>query len=160
MSRPRGQKPKPTALRLIQGNPSGRPINLAEPVAPPEIPDPPSYLSARALEEWNRSAPLLKDAGLLSLLDRQAFGMMCQLVARLADAEEGLATHGMLVRSPNGYPMPSPYLGICNTTSKKLIALATEFGLTPSSRARVRVDQQPIRDEFEAYMNRGPRDDR
>lgn len=150
-----GRPPKPTKLRLIQGNPGKRPINDAEPVAPPEIPKPPRYLSKPARREWKRAGALLKDAGLLSNLDQVAFGRFCQLVGRLAEAEEGLAAHGMLVKSPNGYPMQSPYLSIINTTSKQLVALCAEFGMTPSARSRIRVDNSKPNDEFEEFLNSG-----
>jgi len=43
----------------------------------------------------------------------------------------------MVVRSPSGYPMPNPYIGISNKALGNCLKLWVELGLTPSARARV-----------------------
>ena len=47
----RGRKPKPTALKLIEGNPGKRAMNDAEPNAGP-IGEPPEDLDGIALAKW------------------------------------------------------------------------------------------------------------
>jgi P27 family predicted phage terminase small subunit len=150
----RGRRPVPTTLKLLRGNPSKTPINRDEPCAPAALPEPPDYLSRRALEEWTRLGALLKDSGLISNLDQIAFGCLCQLIGRLSEAEGLLAQHGLLVKGPNGYPMPSPYLTIVNSSSRQILRIAAEFGMTPSSRSRVQLDPPPADDEFEQYLSR------
>jgi P27 family predicted phage terminase small subunit len=129
---------------------------MDEPVVAMDLPEPPDYLSDRARVEWARAGALLKDAGLMTPLDAVAFGRFCQLVARISEAEEGLAKHGLLVKSTsnNGGPMVSPYLSIVNQCSKQLVLLCAEFGMTPSSRSRVRVDNQVPNDDFERFLRR------
>src|SRR4051812_23845499 len=55
-----GRRPKPAALKLITGNPGGRPIPEDEPVAVPGWPDRPPRLGKVALGEWDRLANLLE----------------------------------------------------------------------------------------------------
>ena len=45
--------------------------------------------------------------------------------------------HGAMIKSPNGYPMQSPYLSHANKQFEIMMKIATEFGFTPASRARV-----------------------
>ena len=48
----RGPPPKPTYLRILEGNPSKRPLNRNEPQPPPvETLDPPDYLGGHAATE-------------------------------------------------------------------------------------------------------------
>jgi len=67
-----GTKPKPTHLKLIEGNRGKRPLNLKEAKTIPALPDPPPHLTADALEEWHRVASWLHKIGLLSEVDRAA----------------------------------------------------------------------------------------
>ena len=73
----RGRKPKPTALKLIEGNPGKRPINGHEPKPPASKPTCPSHLSPTAKAEWKRLAEALHRIGLLTQADRTALAAYC-----------------------------------------------------------------------------------
>ena len=105
-----GNRPKPTHLKLVAGNPGRRPLKRDEPIAPPAIPRPPKFLSRAARAEWRRMAPLLKDAGVLSHLDRDCLGNLCQALARVSEAEAELAKSGMTYVTRTGFTRPSPWL--------------------------------------------------
>ena len=45
--------------------------------------------------------------------------------------------HGAMIKSPNGYPMQSPYLSHANKQFEIMMKIATEFGFTPAIRARI-----------------------
>jgi P27 family predicted phage terminase small subunit len=49
----------------------------------------------------------------------------------------------MVIKSPSGYPMPNPYLGIANKALNHCQKLWAELGLTASSRSRVRAVPAP-----------------
>lgn len=134
----RGRKPKPTATKRLQGNPGKRALNQAEPAPPVETPTIPPHLDNEAVAEWHRLAPLLIAEGLLTQLDRAALSALCQAWGRYCQAEAALKEHGPVVRSPNGFPIQNPWLSIANTALKQLSAWLAEFGLTPSSRSRVK----------------------
>ena len=153
--KPTGGKPKPTHLKLLQGNPGGRPLNAKEPKSPPMGPKAPRWLSKAARKEWKRLMPILLDSGLLTRLDTDAFGRLCQTTAQLHEADRGLEEHGMLVKSPNGYPQQSPYFTLCTALQKRLWNQLTEFGMTPSSRSRIEVEAKTPVDDFETYLNHG-----
>jgi P27 family predicted phage terminase small subunit len=140
----RGRKPRPTAAKLLDGNPGKRPLNDAEPqppafdesdTVPVELTDQP-----RAVAEWQRLAPMLRRCKQITEADRTALIALCLEWARYLDASQKVALAGLVVRTPSGYPMPNPYLGIASRALAGCNKLWVELGLTPSSRSRVRSD--------------------
>ncbi len=81
--------------------------------------------------------PELLSLGLLTSIDRAALAAYCQAWGRWVEAEEALKKHGVVVRSPNGFPIQSPYLAIANKARDQMRSMLTEFGMSPSSRSRV-----------------------
>ena len=69
----RGRKPKPTALKLLEGNPGKRPLNANEPIPPQGEVKCPSWLLPEAKKEWKRLAPAMESMGILTLADEKAF---------------------------------------------------------------------------------------
>ena len=68
-----GRKPKPTSLKVLEGNPGKRQLNPNEPKPDASIPKCPAWLSKEAKREWKRLVPFLEQAGLLTQVDRAAF---------------------------------------------------------------------------------------
>jgi P27 family predicted phage terminase small subunit len=141
-------------LRLLEGNPGHRPLNKNEPKPQPATPRCPRHLSAEAKSEWRRVTPLLSTLGLLSRIDRAALSMYCEAWGRWVEAEEALKKYGVMVKSPNGFPMQSPYLAVANKAMEQMRGLLTEFGMSPASRTRLSVQEQSDEDaEFEALLD-------
>jgi P27 family predicted phage terminase small subunit len=137
----KGCKPHPTARRKLEGNPSRRPMNDAEPVLPVEdLEQPPPELDDEpvARAEWLRLLPMLKRAQAITDGDRGALVALCLSWARYLDANKKVRAAGMVVRAPSGYPMPNPYIAIANKALGNCVKLWVELGLTPSARTRVK----------------------
>jgi phage terminase small subunit len=83
----RGRKPKPTALKLIDGNPGKRPIAGREPKPPATQPTCPAHLAATAKSEWKRLAGVLNEIGLLTRIDRTVLATYCQAYGRWVEAD-------------------------------------------------------------------------
>jgi P27 family predicted phage terminase small subunit len=135
----RGRKPKPTHLKLIEGNPGKRPINGAEPKPPGGQPTCPAHLSPTAKAEWKRLASDLNAIGLLTLIDRAALATYCQSYGRWVEAERKLTETPPLLKTPAGYVQQSPWLTIANKERELMARYMTELGLTPSSRSRLAI---------------------
>ena len=138
-----GRRPKPTALKVLAGNPGNRPLNKAEPRPRAVLPKCPPVLQGEAKSEWRRMARKLYDLGLLSEIDGAALTTYCLTWARLVDAEGKLRQHGTVVISPNGFPVQSPYLNVATKATEQLVRILVEFGMTPSSRSRIQLPAQP-----------------
>ena len=96
----RGRKPRPTVLKLMEGNPGKRPLNDREPTPPVEMPECPEFLDARARAEWDRTVPVLAKMGLLTAADRSALAAYCVAYSRWVQAEAQVARFGTIVKSP------------------------------------------------------------
>jgi P27 family predicted phage terminase small subunit len=136
-----GRKNQPTALKLIKGNPSKAPLNVNEP-QPEKITQiiAPDFLSKEAKKEYVSVAKLLTPIGLMTSADTRALEVYSETYATWKEATMKVSASGMVVKSPNGYPIQNPYLSIANQAAKRMQSLLSEFGMTPSSRTRFEVD--------------------
>ena len=87
----RGRKPKPTALKVLEGNPGKRPLNNKEPQPEKKAPRCPSWLEPEAKKEWKRMAKTLEAIGVLTQVDKAAYAGYCQAYARWKEREEFLS---------------------------------------------------------------------
>lgn len=133
----RGRKPKPTAMKVLEGNPGKRPLNLAEPHPEKKLPDCPDWLEDEAKAEWERLAVPLYNLGLLTELDMAAFASYCQAYARWKEAEEFISQHGSIVKTKTGFWQQVPQVSIARANQAMMLKAAAEFGLTPSARSRI-----------------------
>ena len=131
-----GRPPKPTALKLLQGNPGKRKLNADEPM-PPLGADVPEYLKGDPVlvAEWNRQAPRLKRLGLLTEIDDGALAVLCVLEVKFRDQVAAGASASAL-----------------SFTSKELRALWSRFGMTPADRARVKVEKPKPESKLERFV--------
>ena len=151
-----GPAPTPTALRVLRGNPSKRPLNANEPRRKrgERAPTCPDCLEGPGRAEWRRLAPTLHHIGLLTPVDRGCFTIYCAAWGLFVDATKHLAEHGSVHRTPNGREHPSPWLSIQTQAGKTLHRMGCEFGLTPASRSRIAVEPKDTQDEFDAFLAR------
>ena len=131
------RKPKPTALRLIEGNPSRRPFNKKEPKPAPVIPRCPRHLNDAAKAEWKRIGRTLHKLGLLTEIDGPQLALYCQAWGRWVEAEDELKKHSTIVKARTGWPIQSPYLAVANKAMEQMQRALSEFGMSPASRAGV-----------------------
>lgn len=156
----KGRKPKPTALKVLQGNPGKRPINAKEPTPPPlaESLALPVELEGNeiAQREWKRLAPMLQLCRQVTEADLSALLAVCLEWARYLDATRKVRELGMVVKAPSGYPIVNPYLSIATKALAGCNKLWPELGLTPSSRSRVQTAGKPAPSFDDARFFGGP----
>lgn len=141
----RGRKPTPTHLKLVNGNPGRRPVSLDEFRPPAAVPDCPAHLHGEAKTEWERVTQILFTHGMVSEVDRGALAMLCTIWARYVTAELMIekareaapSSGGLFIKSPNGFPIQSPWLAVSNKAMEQYKGMCAEFGLTPAARVRV-----------------------
>jgi len=133
----KGRKPTPTALRLIAGNPSGRPMNKDEPEPLTELYAPPETMSPSQQAIW-RHAIENAPKGLLRGLDSQLLSIWVVAADLHQTARQQIQTFGLMVKSPTqGIPMQSPYVPILNKQAEIMMKAASELGFSPTSRSRI-----------------------
>lgn len=151
---PRGGMPKPTALKLLTGNPGKRDLPVDEPVPPPPNSlEPPSDLSERGRYWWNHYTDFLVPMGLVTAADTSSLVRLCVVDARLDEMDAEYNANGFLVMDDNGNRVVrniTAYTGLYQARSQ----LMQQFGLTPSSRAKM--GHKPVRSEdpFAAFVKK------
>jgi len=136
----KGRKPTPLNMRLVQGNAGKRPIpeDVPEPAMIVSVPEPPELLSLAAREYWPQFAEQLSLMRVLTDADFPALCMLCEAYSIYWEAMEGVRQFGIISMTPNKYLARSEYLNTANKELEICLKILTEFGLTPSSRMRVR----------------------
>lgn len=86
-----GRTPKPTHLKVLEGNPGKRALNKNEPKPQAKIPSCPSHLDKEAKVEWRRISKQLLQLGLLTEIDRAALAAYCQAWSRWVYAENKIS---------------------------------------------------------------------
>ncbi|NTW70665.1 MAG: phage terminase small subunit P27 family [Eubacteriaceae bacterium] len=143
----RGRKPKPTAIKELEGNPGKRKLNNREPKPTKRAPKCPTWLEPEAKKEWRRTAKHLEELGILTEVDMAAFAGYCQSYARWKESEEFISKHAMIVKSPSGHLVQVPHISIAQTYLKSMIRLCEQFGLTPSARSRIIAEKGDMSDD-------------
>lgn len=140
----RGPAPKPTALKVAQGNPGKRALNANEPKPDATMPQCPRWLNKAARGEWQRVARRLHNAGVLTYVDRGVLAVYCQAYGRLVEAETELRLRGDVIETTNGNLVQSPYLQIANRAMDQMVRAAKELGMTPASRSSIKIDKPEL----------------
>ena len=125
-------RPKPSALKLMEGNPGKRPIPQNEPKPELTMPEAPSRLTGSALAEWFRIVPEIFRLGMMTRLDVAALACWCEAVGDFYDALADL--HDQPKTASKRY---AGALRRKDAASERIRKWAVEFGFTTSSRSRI-----------------------
>ena len=145
-----GRKPKPTRIKVLEGNPGKRPLNKKEPNAP-GIPKRPTSFNARCKKLWDEYVKNLAASGLVQLLDASTL----ELYVRTYD--EYLTLDAYLKKNKSTYKTkgrdgvvmfrPRPEVGMRDRARTLLAKLTKEFGFSPSSRVPLGSTEQVADDD-------------
>lgn len=133
----KGRKPRPTHLKLIEGNPGRRPINKREPKPAGDLFAPPSDMPPAAVPFWNQA---IADApqGLLRRLDLRILFVWACAAWLHSDAMGKVARSSAMVQSARtGEVYQHPMLSVANRQAGLMMKAAAEMGFTPTSRSRI-----------------------
>lgn len=130
-----GRPRKPTALRILQGNPGRRPLPEGEPISPAGAVCP-AWLSPAAKELWREQAPIFERMGCLRVADTLAFANWMILQARIRDGETGA-----------GHPASNEVLRLAQS-------YAVQFGGTAAGRARVKTEPEKPKAKLDEFTQK------
>ena len=138
----RGRKPKPTRLKVLEGNPGLRPLNDSEPE--PEIltraPHCPKRFGANseAAKEWRRVTKTLVDTGIITELDTKLLEIYCDAYETYLAAADSIREKGVVLQTDSKW-ITNPACRVADAATKQIRAIMAELGMTPSSRSRIKV---------------------
>lgn len=132
-----GRKKTPTAVLKIRGSWRAK-IRTNEPRVESATGDPPQRLTGKALDKWRELVPVLQSCGIFTKADADAFANYCELWAEWCDARDDINKNGSV--NEDGDRL-RPIAKRESDLSQRLIRIASEFGMTPSSRSSVKVGE-------------------
>jgi P27 family predicted phage terminase small subunit len=139
----KGRKPKPTHLRLLEGNPGKRRINRDDMRPSEGLDAPPEWLSKSQQAGWTYAVEHARP-GLLKRIDGSILTVFVVAEDLHRQAIEAINSSGLLAPSPvKAEPMQNLYLAIANKQALIMAKAAAELGFSPSSRSRIPT-QAPI----------------
>ena len=154
----RGRKPKPTHLKVIKGTLKQERVNLDEPKVRAARPPAPRHLSERAQTYWKEVSGMLYDMGVLGQVDVSSLEALCCAYTDFREAIETLEREEHYIRSttPSGGTIirAHPAFAQKSDADRRLRHWLTEFGMTPSSRSRIKAnaEKQQEDDTAERYF--------
>jgi len=149
----RGRKPRPTKVKILEGEKNKNRINKREPQPSELETTPPKHLSPEAKNEWKRIYPELQRMGLMACVDRAALAAYCQAYGRWVKYEKIVADKGELYQTQSGNIITSPALWVANKALEQMHKFLTEFGLTPASRSRIQINPAKKKDDMEELLD-------
>ena len=137
-----GRRPKPRAVRELEGNRGHRPLPDEPLLETTGATTCPAYLSRAAKLEWRRLYDDLATSGIVKRTDRQILALYCEACADFREAclaiQDHLKRHGSLYyRTKAGVLKPIPQLATKRQAAEDIRRHGVEIGLTPSARTRV-----------------------
>ena len=146
MTKP-GRKKTPSALRVLRGNPSHRPLHGAEPE--PDLIDeklePTLPLTTFGRSCWERIIDNLKAIKLLTVVDLDALSRYCQTLDEYQLAVLDVRKQGRTLTKRTMHDevtVANPRFSQMQQLSRDLSKLEAEFGFTPSSRSSLSVPSE------------------
>lgn len=152
----RGPAPKPTVLKLLEGNPGKRPLNKKEP-KPTGAPVLREDMSDASRAVWARVVDAYGHTGVLTAADGDALRIYCEAVVRYEAAALLLERSGPVVKGArSGDLVRNPLHQIVRDNAALVRAYARELGLTPSARSAITDVKTPgAEDPLERWMAGG-----
>lgn len=136
-----GRRPKPTALKLVEGNRGKRPINRAEPKPKRGIPECPAHLDDAAKGAWVMLTALLDRMGILTEADGPALERLCDCYSDILECRKLIAANGRTYKTTTAQGdtliKSNPACSQLRAADAQFKSYLVEFGLTPAARTKI-----------------------
>lgn len=173
-----GRKQIPDGIKVIKGTLRNHRVNKQQPRPGKGILTAPDFLKPIAAEEYERKAELLDRLGVFGEGDDVALAAYAEAYARWIEAQEILKVqppvfvtyerepetdkNGNVILDANGKPKRrvkaihrNPAVMVLGDAVDTMYRFLTEFGLTPISRQRIKVDSSTSVSEWEVFSRNG-----
>lgn len=166
-----GRRPVPTALKILRGNPGRRPLNEHEPALAPGAPEKPKGLGTIASREWDFIVPALIEIGVLTQIDGKSLVEYCKAAELSELAYKDMRKNGLMIDEPvlDNANQPimygekilikhkaNPAVSAWKLATGVMKSYLIEFGLTPASRAKLKIERPKEADPLEDMLNKQP----
>lgn len=158
-----GPRPKPDELKALAGNPGHRPLNLDAPKPAQGIPEMPRGLSPAGRREFKYICGQLLSMGLMYRTDGKAIAAYCDAYSMVEQADKEIKKYGLMFETKYldsegdlqlGDLKKNPAVDIKFKAMATMHKFLIEFGLTPASRSRLKIEAPKVADPMEVLLTR------
>lgn len=146
----RGPQPKPTALRRLEGNPSNRPLNEAEPQPVGEL-QKPEHITGPYAEEWDRAVSAMPP-GFYTAADVPLLAEYSVKWVFLRQANATVSKEGQTTKGSQGQTVQHPAVATSIALGNLILKLAAQLGMSPAARARLQMPEEDPHGEFAGLL--------
>lgn len=108
-----GRPKKSVTEKILEGNPSKRPIEVLKFEEGDSLPnEPPSWLTKKGKEIYKSIVEWLEKIGCNKGILPYNVEEYSHCKSRWLESEESISTHGFLVKDNSGKPIPNPYVAL------------------------------------------------
>lgn len=136
-----GRRPKPTVLKLVEGNRGKRAVNKKEPKPKRVVPSCPAYLDDSGKVAWGRLSVLLDRMGVLTEADTSALERLCDCYTDILESRDLIRrdgrTYTTMDMNRNTLIKANPAVAQLRAADSQFKSYLVEFGLTPAARSKV-----------------------
>lgn len=150
----RGPKPKPTSLRVFEGDPGnllGKRKGEMQPPAPPVLPPPPAWLGDIGKQAWEQVAATLWRIGCLTENDQKLLSLYCEAWEEFFEARKEIETCGPTAYTDKGTCYQHPAVGRKNKAIQRIRQIGGDFGMSPTARVGLNLSPAEQLDDLEAF---------
>jgi len=97
----------------------------------------PSHLSKDAKREWKFYAKVLQNYNLFTVANQAILDLLAVNTVQYKECLQKVEQLGLLLESPNGFPVYNPYWSAMNKTEDKIHKCLSELGLSSAGLAKI-----------------------
>ncbi len=154
----RGPKPKPTAVRIFEGDP-GRLLPKREgevvPASGEICPMPPEWLGSVGASVWTLVAPRLYAVGCLTVNDERLLSQYCEAWEDFFRARELIEAEGTTQTNDKGMQSSHPAVKQKRDATLLIKQIGGEFGMSPAARVGLNISGQKKENALDAFKRLG-----
>lgn len=118
------------------------------------VPRRPDHLDDHGREAWDSVTAELAKLGCLSTAEAFAIELYCVVYSRWRKAIDGLNSDGITTTTDLGSIKGNPAMQVIAQCERTMSSMLSEFGLTPSSRSRVKGGPEAPRDALSDFLSK------
>lgn len=159
------RRPKPTKLKLLEGNPGKRKINKSEPEPAPGMPTMPEWIKTFpvAVTEWERESTILFHMGIMSDAEAALLATRCYIASQIQEMAEQIEKEGRVVYVSKMDSLGNEVMEAkANPKAIQMTNLIKEYrqhgsllGLDAPSRTKLSIESGNKKSKFEGLINGG-----
>ena len=97
----------------------------------------PQHLDKKQKKEWRFYAKILQNYNLFTAANQMLLDLLAVNTVQYKECLEKVMQTGLLIKSPNGFPVYNPYWNVMNKTEDKILKCLKELGLSSAGLASI-----------------------